>query len=59
MIFDGVVWKILHEGVRYIEQGAERDPKARKQRAQTLARALRKLGYKVQITPLAPAAAQA
>jgi transposase len=54
-----VVWKILHEGVRYIEQGAERDPKARKQRAQTLTRALRKLGYKVEITPLIPATAEA
>jgi len=53
-----VVWKILHEGVRYIEQGAERDPKARQQRAQTLARALRKLGYKVEITPLTPATAE-
>src|SRR5213080_4102991 len=28
-----VVWKILHEGVRYIEQGHESDPKIRKQRA--------------------------
>ena len=54
-----VVWKILHEGVRYIEHGAARDPKARKQRAQTLARDLRKLGYKVEITPLAPATAEA
>jgi len=53
-----VMWKILHEGVRYIEQGAERDPKARKQRAQTLARYLRKLGYKVEITPLTPATAE-
>ena len=44
-------WKILHDGVRYVEQGASRDPKARKQRAQALARALRKLGYDVQITP--------
>ena len=25
-----LVWKILHDGVRYIEQGAYRDPKARK-----------------------------
>jgi len=58
MIFDGEVWKILHEGVSYIEYGAARDPKARKQRAQTLARALRKLGYKVEITPLTPATAE-
>jgi len=54
-----LVWKILHDGVRYIEQGAYRDPKARKQRAQTLARALRKLGYDVQITPREPATVQA
>lgn len=53
-----IVWKILHDGVRYIEQGTQRDPKAKKQRAQTLARALRKLGYQVQITPIgAPAMA--
>jgi len=50
-----VVWKILHEGVRYIEQGSESDPKVRKQRARSLARALRKLGYQVAITPINPA----
>jgi transposase len=47
-----VVWKILHDGVRFIEQGREPDPRAKKQRAQMLARALRKLGYQVIITPL-------
>jgi transposase len=47
-----VIWKILHEGVRFIEQGSESDPKARKQRARSLARALRKLGYNVAITPI-------
>jgi transposase len=47
-----LVGKILHEKVAYIEYGADRDPKAKKQRAQTLARSLRKLGYKVEITPL-------
>lgn len=52
-----VVWKILHEGVRFIEQGNECDPKLRKHRARSLARALRKLGYNVQITPLNPSAA--
>jgi transposase len=49
-----LVWKILREGVRYIEQGEHRDPKARQQRARVLARALRQLGYKVEITPLDP-----
>jgi len=53
-----VVWKILHEGVRFIEQGIEPDPKAKKQRARMLARALRKLGYDVAITPINPAAAE-
>jgi transposase len=50
-----VVWKILHEGVRFIEQGSQSDPKVRKQRARILARALRKLGYDVAITPINPA----
>jgi transposase len=47
-----VVWKILHEGVRYIEQGHEVGPREKKQRAHMLARALRKLGYEVTITPI-------
>ena len=49
-----VVWKILHEGVRFIEQGMECDPKLQKHRARSLARALRKLGYNVQITSINP-----
>ena len=36
-----------------------RDPKARQQRARILARKLRQLGYKVEITPLAWATAEA
>jgi|SRR5580765_2356285 transposase len=47
-----LIWKILHDGVQFIEQGTEADPKVRKQRARILARALRKLGYDVAITPL-------
>jgi transposase len=50
-----MVWKILHEGVRFIEHGRECDPTARKHRARSLARALRKLGYNVAITPINPA----
>ena len=38
--------------VRFIEQGTECDPKLCKHRARSLARALRKLGYIVQITPI-------
>jgi transposase len=52
-----VVWKILHEGVRFIEQGCEPDPRTKKKRAQMLARALRKLGYEVAITPMNPVSA--
>ena len=47
-----LVWKILHEGVRFIEQGHEVGLRERKKRAQMLARALRKLGYEVTITPI-------
>jgi transposase len=53
-----VVWKILHDGVRFIEQGTESDPRARKHRAQVLTRALRKLGYDVVITPMNPCTAE-
>jgi transposase len=53
-----VVWKILHEGVRFIEQGSEPDPQLRKHRARSLARALRKLGYNVAISPMNPATAE-
>jgi transposase len=52
-----VIWKILHEGVRYIEQGSESDPKVRERRARILARALRKLGYDVALTATNPAMA--
>jgi hypothetical protein len=47
-----LIWKILHEGVRFIERGPEVNPRAKKERAQMLARALRKLGYQVTITPI-------
>lgn len=46
-----VLWKILHDGVSYIEHGAETNPKAKKRHAQRLAQALRKLGYQVTLTP--------
>jgi transposase len=46
-----VVWKILHEGVRFIEQGSEPDAQTKKKRARVLARALRRLGYHIAISP--------
>ncbi len=44
----------LLDQVRYIEQGGETTPQAKKRRAQRLARALRTLGYNVALTPLVP-----
>lgn len=49
-----LVWKILHDGIRYIEQGSETDPRSRKYRAQKLAKALKNLGYNVTLTPVHP-----
>jgi hypothetical protein len=46
-----IVCKILHEGVRYIEQGTQSEPKLLIYRARNLAKQLRKFGYNVQITP--------
>ncbi|MGH9667620.1 MAG: hypothetical protein ACRD9L_24630 [Bryobacteraceae bacterium] len=48
-----VIWKILHQGVRYVEMGLATTPEAAKRRAQRMVQQLRKLGYAVQITPLA------
>lgn len=52
-----IVWKILHEGVRYVEQGTQSEPKLLIYRAKYLAKQLRKFGYNIQITPpnIAPA----
>lgn len=49
-----LLWKILHQTVRYIEQGTDTTPGARKRRAQRLAQALRKLGYTVTLAPSSP-----
>jgi len=46
------VWKILHDGVRYLEQAQETTRAARKRRSQKLAKALRKLGYQVTLTDI-------
>ena len=46
-----LIWKILHEGIRYIEQSVESELKLLIYRAQYLAKQLRKFGYNVQITP--------
>jgi transposase len=48
-----LVWKILHEGVAFVEQGSEPDPRRKHQRALQLLRTLRRLGYEVDIKPAA------
>jgi len=45
-----VVWKILHEGARFIEKGSQPDAQTKKKRARMLLQALRRLGYDVAIT---------
>jgi transposase len=49
-----VAWKILHDGVRYIEYGEASTPSAVKRRIQKHTQALRKLGYTVTLAPLEP-----
>jgi len=47
-----VIWKILHDGVEYLERGAASTPQAVKRRLQHLKQELRRLGYSDQLTPL-------
>ena len=49
-----LIWKVLHDGVRYIEKGFEPNPKALRERRRRLIAELRQLGYEVQLAPLAP-----
>jgi transposase len=53
-----LVWKILHDQVDYIEHGSEPNPKAKQQRARTLLRRLKKLGFDVTVKNLNPAQAE-
>ena len=52
-----LVWKILHEGVTYVERGSEPDPKTKRRRAQNMLRTLRQWGYAVNVKPRTPAPA--
>jgi transposase len=54
-----LVWKILHDGVTYIEQGSEPDPKTKRRRAQKLLRTLRQWGYEVHVKDPSPTPAAA
>lgn len=50
-----IIWKILHEGVHYIERGDTLDPRTAQRRIQHHLRMLRKLGYPLPPNP-SPAA---
>jgi len=53
-----VIWKVLHDGVDYIEQGALSTPGALKRRVQRLKKELRSLGYSDDLKPLSCVAAR-
>ncbi len=49
-----LLWKVMHQGVKYIEYGpVSKNLSAVKRRKQRLLRELRAMGYKVELTPLA------
>jgi len=47
-----LIWKILHQGVRYIEYTNRTNPKAVKTRMNKFIRELRSLRYQVRVAPL-------
>jgi len=47
-----LIWKVLHEGVHYVERGPAVNALTLKRRKQRLVTQLKKLGYGVQLTPL-------
>jgi len=53
-----LVWKILHDRVHYIERGQESDPAVQRRRANKMVQALRRMGYKVEISSLTPQPAE-
>jgi transposase len=52
-----LIWKILHQGVHYIEQGQDSPPEAKQRRARKMVQTLRRMGYAVTLTPLTPESA--
>ncbi len=47
-----LIWKVLHDNVRYIEHGLAPTPITLKRRRQRLVTQLRRMGYQVELTPL-------
>ena len=46
-----LIWKILHQGIRYEERGPAVSEEAKKVRARKMIRELRTLGYRVELPP--------
>jgi len=46
-----LIWKILHQGIRYEERGPAVSEQAKKARARKMIRELRSLGYSVELLP--------
>jgi hypothetical protein len=51
-----LIWKILHEVIRYEERGPAVSEEAKKMRARKMIRELRSLGYRVELAPAVPPA---
>src|SRR5438105_14935920 len=51
-----LIWKILHQGIRYEERGPAVSDEAKKVRARKMIRELRSLGYRVELAPAVPPA---
>jgi transposase len=47
-----LIWKVLHDGVRYVEHGPTVSPITLKRRRQRLVTQLKRLGYHVELTPV-------
>ena len=54
-----LIWKVLHEGVHYVERGPAVNALTLKRRKQRLVTQLKKLGYCVRLTPLSETATEA
>ena len=46
-----LIWKILHQGIRYVERGPTVTAARTQRRAATMIRELRALGYRIDLVP--------
>jgi transposase len=52
-----LIWKILHQGIRYEERGPTVNTKSKQRHTATMIRELRRLGYRVELASSKPASA--